>query len=220
MVGREARADVRELLGLRIVHREVTARSVHRRHPRRRMRRSLFAESGICGRPHCGRDPHPSFFIEHRIVYVVLAGPEHLIPPELRRLRHPLARGRLGARIAHGQRHAAGGVAHGIQHRQIVGAELERAVDRAVRIQAGIPPIGCGQVVQVRFRIGPVPLSDDDVAFEALRPRRRRRHLTSLDTVGPVGEHLQRAAAAELIEPAAHLTSGLARLNAALPGSD
>ena len=71
--------------------------------------------------------------------------------------------------------------------------------------------------MQVRFRIGPVPLRDDDIALDALRPRRCGRQLAAVDAIGPVGEHRERALAPHLIEAAAHLRAGLSRLNAAIP---
>ena len=72
--------------------------------------------------------------------------------------------------------------------------------------------------MEIRLRIGPVPLRDDDVALDALRPRRRRRQLAAGDAVGPVGEHRQRAVLAHRVEAAGHLRAGLSRLNAPLPG--
>ena len=55
-----------------------------------------------------------------------------------------------------------------------IGAHLERAVDQAVGVDRGIAPVGRDLVVQVGLRVGPVPQRDDDVALDALRPRRLR----------------------------------------------
>ena len=90
-----------------------------------------------------------------------------------------LRRGRRRVRIADRQRHLADRVLHRIEHRQVVGAQLERAVDRAVGVDRRVAPVGRDHVVQVRLRVGPVPLRDDDVALDALRPRRRRRHFAA-----------------------------------------
>ena len=74
-----------------------------------------------------------------------------------------------------------------IDHRHVVGARLERAVDRPVRVHGRIALVARDLVVQVRLRIGPVPHRDDDVALAALRARRRRgRQLAAGDAIGPV----------------------------------
>ena len=72
-------------------------------------------------------------------------------------------------------------------------------------------------IVEIRLRVGPVPLRDDDVALHALRPRRRRRHFAAGDAVGPVGEHRQRAVLAHRVEAAGHLRAGLSGLDAPIP---
>ncbi len=139
-----------------------------------------------------------------------------LVVPVWRRCRHCRV-GRRRLRIAHRQRNPGDRVANGIEHWNVIGAELERAVDQSVRVDARIPAIGRYRVVQVRFRIGPVPLRDDDIAFETTRARRRRWHLAGGDSIGPIGEHLEHAAAAEVVESCAHPAARLTRLNRAGP---
>src|SRR5207247_6985281 len=63
----------------------------------------------------------------------------------------------------------------------------------------------------------PVPLRNDDVALGALRTRGRRRQFTGSDSVGPIGEHRERALLAHRVEAAGHLRAGLTGLNAPLP---
>src|SRR5689334_25406702 len=50
VVRAEAGADVSELLRLGIVHRQMSTGAIERKEPRRRMRRSRFAEGWIVGR--------------------------------------------------------------------------------------------------------------------------------------------------------------------------
>ena len=192
VVRAEAGADVRQLLRLGIVDGEVAAGALL-------IGNSLadgcvdpsLQKAGIVGRPHRRRDPHAALLVEHRVVDVVLAGPDRLVAP-VRRGRGHLRRCRRRVRIAH----VSGtfpAVAVRIEHRHVVGAQLERAVERPVGVHRRIAAIGRDHVVQVRLRIGPVPHRDDDVALDALRPRRRRRKLAGLDAVGPVGEHRESA---------------------------
>ena len=141
------------------------------------MARSLLAEIGVLRRTHGGRDPDAALLVEHRVVDVVLAGPDHFLAPVRRRRGH-LRRRRRRVRIANRQLDLSRLVAVGIEHRQVVGAQFERAVDRPVRVERGIAAIGRDDIVEVGLRIGPVPHRDDDVALEALRARRRRRHLS------------------------------------------
>ena len=217
MVRAEARADVRELLRRRVVHRELPSRAIHREQLRRRMRRALLAERRIVGRTHGGGDPHATLLIDHRVVDVRLTGPQHGVAPVSRRRTGGRTGGDRRRGVAHGERHACHGVVHGIEHGQVVGAQLQRAVEQTVRVDARVAPVGRDDVVQVGLRIGPVPLGDDDVALDALRPTRRLRHLPGRDAVGPVGELLEHALVAELADGAHHLCAGLARLHAALP---
>ena len=190
--------------------------SLDREELRRRVARALLAEVRVLERPHRRGDPHAAALVEHRVVDVVLAGPDDVAAPVRRRLHHRRRR-RRRVRIADGQRHLADRVAHRIEHRQVVGAQLEGAVDQAVGVERRIAPIGRDRVVQVGLRVGPVPLGDDDVALEALRPRRRGRHFARGDAIGPVREQRERAIAAELSEAADHLRARLPGLQAPLP---
>ena len=68
----------------------------------------------------------------------------------------------------------------GIEDGHVVRTQLERTVEQTFRVHRRIAAIGRDNVVQVRLGIGPVPPGDDDVALEALRPRRGRRQLAGL----------------------------------------
>src|SRR5947208_1443964 len=81
MVRAETRADMCELFGLWIVNGEVASGSGHRIELRRRMARSVFAEIRIGRRTYGGSNPHSTFFIDHRIVDVVPAGPDRFLAP-------------------------------------------------------------------------------------------------------------------------------------------
>ena len=104
--------------------------------------------------------------------------------------RGPSAGSRLGVCVA------------GIEHRRVVGAQFERAVDRSVRVDPRVAPVGRDHVVQVGLRIGPVPLRDDDVALDALRPLRRRRQLAGLDRDRSSRRTSSARAPAEVVERA------------------
>ena len=78
-------------------------------------------------------------------------------------------------------------------------------------------PVGRYLVVQVCLWVGPVPFGDHDIALDSLRPSRHWRYLAGGDPIGPVGEHRQRALAADLVEGKAHPGSGLPRLNPPIP---
>ena len=59
--------------------------------------------------------------------------------------------------IADRQRYLAHRVPDRIEHRQVVGAQLERAIHRPVGVDGRIAPVGRDHVVQVGLRIRPVP---------------------------------------------------------------
>ncbi len=83
-----------------------------------------------------------------------------------------------------------------IEDRELVGAELRRAVQLAVAVDGRVAAIGAAQVVHVALLGRPVAHGGDDVALDALRALRLRvRQLALRDAVGPLGEVLQRHAA-------------------------
>ncbi len=72
--------------------------------------------------------------------------------------------------------------------------------------------------MQIRLGRRPVPQGDDDIAFDALRPRRLGRgQFAGGDAIGPLAEQLQRALRVELADVRGHIGAGLARLNAPFP---
>ena len=108
-----------------------------------------------------------------------------------------------------------------VQHRHIGFAELECAIDRAVGVDRRITLVGRSLIVEIRLRVGPIPLRDDDVALLALRPRRRLgRQLTRCDAVGPISEHGQRRRPPDPVKATPHLATGLTRQDAPIPGRD
>ena len=193
------------------------ARSVYRKQPRRRVIRALPAERGVVRRTHGRGQPDAPPLVEHRVVHVVPAVPEHFVAVVGRGRGH-VGGGRLRRRIPDGKRNLAGGVAHRIEHRNVVGALLQRPVDGTVGVHGRIPAVRAHLVVEVRGAIGPIPQGDHYVAFDTAGSRGRRRGFASLDPVGPVREHLQGPPPAQPVETPQHPGTGLARLNPSLPG--
>ena len=197
MVRGETRADVRQLFRLRVVHLQMAARVVHREQPSPTDALDpALQKSGFSG----GRTAevsHSRFFSSSIGLCTLFLLVQMTSSPQYGDGVRHLRVGRRRVRIAHRQRNAAGRVLHRIEHRHVVGAQLERAVNRPVRIEPRVAAIGRHRIVQVRFRIGPVPLRDHDVALDAARARRRRRHFACRNAIGPVGEHLERAPPAE-----------------------
>ena len=179
------------------------------------MARPLLAQVRVVRRAHRGGDPHPPLVIEHRVVDVVPARPEDFIAPVGRGLRHLRIR-RLGIRVPDRQLDLARRVVRRIQHGEVIGAQLQRTVDRSVGVDGGVPPVGRDLVVQIGLRVGPVPLGDDDVPLEALGPRRRRRHFAGGDPIGPVREHRERPPA-QLVGPGQHVSARLSGEDPPLP---
>ena len=218
MVGREARADQRDLAGPGVVHREMPVGLLEREELRRGMGRPLPAEIRIGRRADARGEPHAAFLVEHRVVHAGLAVPDRLRPP-VRRRQHGvlLRRGRGG--IAHQHLHLRRLVVHRIEDREQIGALLRRPEDQAVGVDARIALVGRDLVVQVVLGPGPVPQRQDDVALDAVRTGRPGgRQLAGGDAIGPVGEQLQRARRAEPAEIRRHLQHRLAGLDAPLPG--
>jgi hypothetical protein len=69
-------------------------------------------------------------------------------------------------------------VPYRIDERQVVRAVLVATIHGIVRIDRRVPPVGGDLVVEILRRARPVPLADDDVSFDALRPGRRWRYFT------------------------------------------
>ena len=184
---------------------------------RGRMTRPFLAESWVVGHANSGGEPHAAALVEHRVVHVVAAGPDHFRAPVRRRRRHLRRRARR-FRIANRQRNLALGVPHGIEHRHVVRTQLECAVDRTIGVDRRIAAIGGDHVMQVDGGIRPIPHRDDDVALDTLRTRRGDlRNRAGRNPVGPLGKHLERALAAHAVEPVDHVAARLTGLNAAIP---
>ena len=66
----------------------------------------------------------------------------------------------------------------------------------------------------------PVPQRHHHVPLHAAGAGRPRRQLARRDPIGPVGEHLERALAAEAVHRSVHPRAALAGLHAVVPGGD
>ena len=147
------------------------------------------------------RDPHPAFLIHGEAVGIRLAGPDRFLVPVRRRLRGlgVSFTGRPG--IADRQFDLTRGVAHRINNRHIIRSGLERSVNEAIRVDRGIPLVARDFIVEIGFRVGPIPHRDHNVSFFPLRPRRlNRRQLTGCNSICPLGVHLQGTLPANLGE--------------------
>ena len=80
--------------------------------------------------------------VEHRVVDVVLAGPDRFLIPVRRRLpaSSPSVGGVFGSRTVSFTWLIV--LLDRIEDRQVVGAELERSVDQTVGVERGIAPVG------------------------------------------------------------------------------
>ena len=109
------------------------------------------------------------------------------------------------------------GVLHRIEDGQDVGAVLRRSVDLAVGVDRRVPLVGGDHVVQVVLLVSQRAEGDDDVAFDALRPRRLgMRQLALGDPIGPLAQVLV-SKGPECEQLAGHLFAGLAGHRAAHP---
>ena len=160
----------------------------------------FLQKSGIGRRAHARGEPHAPLLVEHRVVHAGLAVPDRLVAP-VRRGRHRVLLRRRRVRIAHRASSPASpcGSPGRAPGRGRCSPRARRRC-RPLALTRRVALVGRDLVVQVVLGPGPVPQREDDVALDALRPRRlRRRQLAGGDAVGPVGEELQRA---RRLEPA------------------
>ena len=121
------------------------------------------------------------------------------------------------ARIAHRRRERRRHVLDRIENRQHVGAVLRRSEQRSVGVDGREAAVAGDQIVQILLLVHPVAQRDDDVALDALRPRRLgERQLALGDAIRPVAVVGERHVA-EVRQLAEHLLPGLARLHAPAP---
>src|SRR5262249_26875959 len=105
-----------------------------------------------------------------------------------------------------------------VEDRYLVARVLSRTVEGTVGIDGRIAPVRRDQVVGKLLLRAPLPRRDDDVALDALRPRRLAlRQLALGDAVGPIAEILERHAAELSGKPVHHDLAGLSGRNAAHP---
>ena len=91
-------------------------------------------------------------------------------------------------------------------------------IDRAVGIDRWITAVAGDQVMQVLLVVVPVAQRNHDVALQALRTHRLGiRQLAFGDTLGPVGEILERQATHLSCSLKDHVLARLSRLNTADP---
>src|SRR5690242_12994939 len=148
MMCAEAGVDVRQLLRFGIVHRELPPGTIEWKEPSRRMTRAFLAKRWIIRGTYRGGDPDAALLVHHRVVDVVLARPDGLGTPVDRWRAVVRSRGRLSGGIANSERHTSNGVVHWIEHRQIIRAQLRRAIDQTIRVQRRIASIRRYEIVQ------------------------------------------------------------------------
>src|SRR5580700_11149711 len=79
-----------------------------------------------------------------------------------------------------------------VEDRQFVSRIFWRTHQSAIGVDGWVALVGRDQVVQVFVRLAPAPFGDDEVAFDALWPRRLfARQLAGGDRVGPLAEILE-----------------------------
>src|SRR6185369_16245185 len=105
-----------------------------------------------------------------------------------------------------------------IEDSQVIAAFFECSVNGTVGVHGRIILVTRDGVMQIDFRIGPVPEGDDHVPLPALRTRRSGgRQLSMGNAVGPVRIHRQRALTANLVKAGTHTAARLAGLNPKVP---
>ena len=104
-----------------------------------------------------------------------------------------------------------------IQHHELAVAGRDR-IDAAVGVHGRMVLVGRGFVVHERMVVAHVPQGHDEVALDALRARRRRRHFALGDAFGPVGVGLERSLLALVVEHAVHRGAAHAGAEPPFPG--
>ncbi len=128
----EAGVDGDHFFRLRVVHLHLTAALIDRERLCRRVVRALAAERRCLIRPDARCHPDASLPVHRETVGGRLARPDRLRLPNTATAA-PAVPASLGLRVAHFQLDSSCRVPHGIDCRHVVGALLERAVDRSVR---------------------------------------------------------------------------------------
>ena len=218
MMRAEAGVDGRDLFRFGVVQLHLSTALFERARDGRRMRRSRLTEGcGLIGTD-ARRDPHAALAIHREAVGVRPAGPDRFGAPVRRGLRRRRVCFAGCLRIANLQLHLAGAIARGIHNGHVIGACLERSIDRSVRVHGWIPFVGCDLVVEINLRVGPIPHGDDDVPLPALRPGRSNGgQFAGRHAIGPVRIHRQHPLPPGLGEPCAHAAARLSRLDPPIP---
>ena len=215
---REARVDELELAGLGVVDGRLAVREVQRVILRELVARAFLAPRGLV-LADLRRRPDAALAVHHRVVRVrrILHAPKVAHAPEVRRHRGRREARRDFARVvARRDRDLVSRVLDGIDDRELA-VPRRRRVHRAVGVHRRVVLVGRDLVVHERVVGAPVPEREHDVALDALRPRRLRRHLAVCDPRGPVREHARAGLRAEHRERAGHRAAAHAELRAIDP---
>ena len=202
-----ARVDQRELLRAGIVERHL-AEALLQREPLRKLVLRVAAPGGVLVRTDLRRHPDAPLAVHHGVVrigrVVWRVAPEMLVaPPERRTIRLGKARRDVGARRAGRNLHFECTVLFWIQHDQRAMAGGHR-VDPTAGIDSWVVLRRGDLVVHERVIGTPVPQRHHQIAFDAFRPRRRRRHVAFGDAIGPVGQRTGGPRHAHIGERAVH----------------
>ena len=171
--------------------------------------RAVPAPRRISGGTDGGGEPHAAVGVHHRVVPARGAVAGRLVPVE--RGQHAAGRPHRVARREHPLPRAVGG---GIDGDEVV---AEDAVDGTVRVEARVALVGGDVVVNVLLCRRPLPHGQDEVALDARRAGRRRRHLAGQNAVRPVGVDVQRPLPSHLFDLADHRRPGGAGAEAERP---
>ena len=184
---------------------------------RERGRRMVAAEVRlILGPTKPRRHPNAPFAVHRRVIRDRGVVPVRLAAPVRRWPRHDLRFARRSRRVDDGNPHLRRRVRVRIESQEAVVAPVD-AVDRAVGIGAWVALVGRQLIVRERRGPAPLPQRQHEVAFDTLRARRHRRHLTGRDPVRPVRVHRQCGSAPESVDRADHRRAVLPDLGTVVP---
>src|SRR4029079_18919817 len=180
--------------------------------------RAFFAPVGLV-LADLRRVPDAALAVHHRVVRIggILDAPQVTHAPEVRRHRgRREARAHLARIVARRDRDLVRLVLDGIDSADLAVARRRR-VHGAITVHGRIVLVRRDLVVHERVVGAPVPERDDDVALDALRARRLRRHLAARDPVGPIRKQLRARLRAQHRALAGHVAAAHAELRSIDP---
>ncbi len=145
-------------------------------------------------------------------MYIRFAFPYRLVSPVRRGLWHVRSRGICCAGVPNGQLHSADFIWHRVKHRQIIRAYFSGSIQRTIGINSRLPAIGGNKVMKICLRVGPIPLCDNYVSFQALRTRWCFWYFSLRDAGRPVGKHFKHFFPANAMDRRDHRTPCLTGL--------